>query len=74
MHQEAVLSGPLVGEMGTGAPGCGTTSSGLFVKGPDADCWSQAGAVPRAGLVLSRGLAAGGGVGQGSLAMCWTSI
>ena len=55
MHQEAVLSGPLVGEMGTGAPGCGTTSSGLFVKGPYADCWSHAGAVPRAGLVLSRG-------------------
>lgn len=44
MHQEAVLSGPLVGEMGIGAPGCRTASSGLFVKGQDADCWSQAGA------------------------------
>ena len=36
-------------------PGCGTTSSGLFVKGPDADRRNQAGAVPRAGLVLSHG-------------------
>lgn len=33
--------------------------------GPDADRRNQAGAVPRAGLVLSHGWAEGGGVGPG---------
>lgn len=33
----------------------GPHASGLFVKGPDADRRNQAGAIPRAGLVLSRG-------------------
>lgn len=44
------------------------------VKGPqDADRRNQAGAVPRAGLVLESRLSRGW-VGQGSLATCWTSV
>ena len=66
MHQEAVSSGPLVGEVedtGFRTPGLGWFPSplGLFVKGPDADVSRQArgrgGVLPLhgAGLVLDGG-------------------